>query len=141
MTGSRRCGLERSALLLGRERVGELAQIAVQDLIEPVERQLDAVIGDPTLGEVVGANLLRPLARADLQSPGRRLLVLMALALALVEEGAQDAHRPRLVLELRALVLHRDDKSGRQVSEANSGVSRVDRLATRPTRVIDVDLQ
>src|SRR5450756_2883060 len=47
MTGSRRCGLERSALLLGRERVGELAQIAVQYLIEPLERQLDAVIGNP----------------------------------------------------------------------------------------------
>jgi len=92
--------LESLPLLLGRERVGDLRQVAVQDLLEPVQRQLDAMVGDAALGVVVGADLLRPLARADLRSPGRGLFGLLAPALLLVEESTQDAHRLGLVLKL-----------------------------------------
>src|SRR5918994_1123158 len=53
-------------LLLGGERIRELAQVAVQDLFEVVCGQLDPVVRDAALRVVVGADLLRALARADL---------------------------------------------------------------------------
>src|SRR4029077_15073029 len=62
---SSRDRLERPPAVLGCERLGEVAEIALEDLVEPVLRQLDAMVGDPALGVVVGADLLGPLARAD----------------------------------------------------------------------------
>ena len=134
-------GLEGAAAVLGLERVGELLEVAVEDLVEAVDRVLDAVVGEPVLGEVVGADLLRALARPDLRAPGRRLLRLLALALGLVEARAEHAHRLLLVLELRLLVLHRDDDPARDVRDPHGGVGRVDGLAARPGRAVDVDLQ
>ena len=67
-------GLEREPPILGLDRLRELLEIAVEDLVEPVHGQLDPVIGEPVLGEVVGADLLGPLAGADLQLPRRREL-------------------------------------------------------------------
>src|SRR5258708_4811323 len=54
---------------------------------------------------------------------------------------AEDAHRLLLVLELRLLVLHRDDEPGRKVRDADRRVGRVHALPARPGRAIDVDLQ
>src|SRR5512143_2563779 len=58
------CGVGRSGgrrlevLGLARElqRLDQLLQVAIQDLVQPVERQTDAVIGDASLGEIVGAD-------------------------------------------------------------------------------------
>ena len=101
----------------------------------------DPVVGDAVLREVVGADLLGALAAADLRLARRRLLGLLALALRLVQAGAEDAHRLRLVLELRALVLHRDHDPGRQVRDPDRRVGRVHRLAARARRAVDVDLE
>ena len=68
-------------------------------------------------------------------------LGLLLLALALVEARAEDAHRLLPVLQLRLLVLHRDDDAGRHVRDAHRGVGRVDGLAARAGRAVDVDLQ
>ncbi len=105
-----RCSSARSASV-------RLAQVPVENLVEPVQRQLDPVIGDATLGEVVRPDLLRPLARADLRATRGRELRLLLFALELVEARAQDAHRLHAVLELRLLVLHRDDEAGRKVGD------------------------
>ena len=45
-------------LLVGDERVDDLVELAGQHLVELVEREADAVVGDPVLLEVVGADLL-----------------------------------------------------------------------------------
>ena len=103
--------------------------------------QLDAVVGDAVLREVVRADLLGALAGADLRAARRGLLGRLALALGLVDPRAQHAHRLLAVLELRALVLHRDDDARRQVRDAHRRVGRVDRLAARAGRAVDVDLQ
>ena len=73
--------------------------------------------------------------------PGRREPRLLLLALELVEPGAEDAHRLLPVLELRLLVLHRDDDARRQVGDAHGRVGRVDALAAGPGRAVDVDLE
>ena len=64
--------LEGAALVLGGQRLGELVEVALEDLVEPVLRQLDPVVGDAVLGEVVGADLLGALAGADLRRGGSR---------------------------------------------------------------------
>jgi hypothetical protein len=106
-----------------------------------VHGDLDAVVGHAALGEVVGADLLCPLARADLGRPRRGELGLLGGELALVEPGAQDLHRALAVLQLRLLVLHGDDDAGRLVGDPHGRVRRVDRLAAGSGRAVDVDLQ
>ena len=44
------------------QRVGDRLQVAGEDLIELVQRQPDAVIGQPVLGKVVGTNPLAAVA-------------------------------------------------------------------------------
>ena len=59
--------------------------------------------------------------------------------LELGQPRLEDAHRGRLVLQLRALVLTRDDDAGRQVRDPHGGVGRVDPLAAGTARAVDVD--
>ena len=99
------------------------------------------MVGHAVLGEVVGADLLRALAGADLRAPRRRLLGLLPLALGLVQPGAKDAQRLRLVLQLRFLVLHRDHDPGRDVRDPDGRVGRVHALAAGAGRAVDVDLE
>src|SRR6188472_1079898 len=133
--------LEGPPPVLGLERLGELLEVPVQDLVEAVHGVLHAVVGEAVLGEVVGADLLGALARADLRAPRGGDLGLLALALRLVEPRAEHAHRLLLVLELRLLVLHGDDDAGRQVRDPNCRVGGVDRLAAGAGRAVHVDLQ
>ena len=73
-----------AAPLVGDERVDHLVELAGQHLVELVDREPDAVVGDPVLLEVVGADLLGAATAADLGLAGigrlGRLLVLLELA-------------------------------------------------------------
>src|SRR5687767_15272019 len=42
--------------------VQDLGGVALEDVVQPVRREVDAVIGDPALGKVVGPDLLGTLA-------------------------------------------------------------------------------
>src|SRR5262245_25733385 len=85
----RRCVLQLLRLVVCGESVDELAEVAVQDLGQPVRREVDAVIGDAVLREIIGTDLLRTLARADLAAAifGDRLLLFAQLHL--VQPGAE----------------------------------------------------
>src|SRR5690242_19743210 len=61
--------LQPPALLIVLERVGEFTQLAQQDLVEVVHAQVDAVVVDPALAVVVGADLLGAVAGAHLSQP------------------------------------------------------------------------
>ena len=92
--------------LVGHQRLDHLVQLARQHVLELVEREADAVVRDPVLLEVVGADLLAAPAPADLGPPlGRQLRGLLVL-LGLEQAGPQHRHGPGPVLELAALVLH-----------------------------------
>src|SRR6266545_4770450 len=54
-------GGEPLALLLVGQRARELVQVPAEHRVEVVDGELDAMVGDPALGEVVRADLLRPL--------------------------------------------------------------------------------
>ena len=113
----------------------------LQDAVEVVRGVLDPVVGDPALGEVVGADLLGPLAAADLGLALGGDLRLLFGDLLLEQSRPQHPHRLVAVLQLGLLVLHRDDDPGRFVGDPHRRVGRVDRLAARPGGAVDVDLE
>ena len=53
-------------LVLGGQRVDDLVEVALHDPVDIVEREVDAVVGDPALREIVGADALAAVAGADL---------------------------------------------------------------------------
>src|SRR4051794_2154128 len=132
---------EAAPLLIVLEGVGERGEVALEHLVEVVRGDLHAVVGDAPLGEVVGADLLRPLARPHLRGAGGGLLGPALGLRALVEPRAQHAHRLLAILELRLLVLHGDDDARRLVRDPHRRVRRVHRLPAGAGRAVDVDLE
>src|SRR5262245_36897841 len=60
-------GRQQLGLVLGHERVDDLAErLALDDLRQLVEREIDAVVAHPALREIVGADALGAVAGADL---------------------------------------------------------------------------
>src|SRR5262249_48955305 len=106
-----------------------------------MQRETDAVVGDPVLLVVVRADLVGATPALHLVAPRRRQLRLLTFALDLVEAAAQDAHRLLLVLQLALLVLARDDESRRVVGAAHGGVGGVHRLPARSARPVHVDVE
>ena len=94
--------------------IDQRIDITAHNLIELMERHSDAVIGDAILFEIVGANLLGAIAGADLRAALGRNRILLLLRLHLEKSRSQHAHRLLAVLDLRLLVLHRYDQTGRQ---------------------------
>src|SRR4029079_18487761 len=92
-----------------------------EHLVEGVQREPDAMVGDAVLLVVVRADLVGAAPALHLTAPRRRQLRLLALALDLVEATAQDAHRLLLVLQLALLVLAGDDEPRRLVRDAGRG--------------------
>src|SRR5689334_15491520 len=100
-------GGEQSRLVLCGERLDDLAErFALHDLRQLVERQVDAVIGHATLREIIGANALGAIARADLLLALRRARGIEPLLFSIIDARAQDVHGAGAVLMLRAGVLH-----------------------------------
>src|SRR5581483_11277648 len=113
----------------------------VEDLVEIVRLVTDAVVGDPILGEVVGADAFAAVHRADLAGTiGRRVGQCLLLGHRLQPSG-QHLQGSRLVLQLRAFVLACDDNSGGQVGNSYRRVGGVDALTTLAGRSVDVDAQ
>src|SRR5436853_3558948 len=120
---------QRARLMLGDECVDQFVERgALEHLLELVQRQADAMIGDASLGEIVGADALRAVAGADLALALRGPRIRRFLPLLLVEPGAQDLHGEAAVLMLR-LFRRDDDEAGRQMRDADGRIRLVDVLA------------
>ena len=121
------------------QRVDQLVEIALEHGGQPVQGEVDPVIGDPALGKVVGADPLAALAGADLAPPVRRDGGGLLLLRPLEQPGLEHAQGLRPVLDLRALVLAGHDQAGGQVREPHRRVGGVDALAARAGGAVDVD--
>src|SRR5262245_60183231 len=89
----------------GCQRVDHRVQVPVDDLVQVVGLVAHPVIGDAVLREVVGADALGPVYRADLVAPFRARLGI-GLGLGLRQQPrAEHAQRLLLVLQLALLVL------------------------------------
>src|SRR5215471_2419986 len=87
-------GRQEFRLMLGHQRVDDLAQrLALDDLRQLVEREVDAVIAHPALREVVGADALGAVARADLAAPLGGAGGVLLLPLMVVESRPQHGQR------------------------------------------------
>ena len=66
-------------LMFGHQRVAQFADVAVHDVVHLVQGEVDAVVGDAALREIIGANALAAVDRADLAGPVRRSVGLRLL--------------------------------------------------------------
>ena len=99
------------------------------------------MIGDAVLREVVGTDALRTVHGAHLRSTVCRVLGVNLLLLVSQQSRTQHAHRGFTVLQLRLLVLHRHDNTGRQVGNTHRRVGGVHRLTAGARRTVHVNLQ
>src|SRR6266487_4298596 len=103
------CG-ELLGLVLCEQRLRQLGKVAIHDVVDLVEGETDAVVGDPSLRKIIGADALGAVARAD-QGFARRGFLRLLLAALLVLDARRE-HRERLflvfVLRARVLAFHHD---------------------------------
>ena len=123
------------------ERGDQLVEIALDEPVELRQREPDAVVGHAVLREVVGADLLRALARRHHAAAGRGLGRVLSFALEIHQAASEDLERLRLVLQLRALVLALDEEAAGLVDDLDGAVGGVDALAARPAARGDADLE
>src|SRR5690606_581193 len=123
------------------QRPYDRVQVAAHDMRQLVQRQVDAVIGNPPLREVVRANALGAIARTDLELARLRFLALALFALGRHESGLEQRHRPRAILVLRALILAFHHDPGGQVRDADRRVGLVHVLTARTGGSERVDAQ
>src|SRR6476659_1113201 len=142
--GTRRSGRLRErgelvSLVLGGERRGDLRKVAVHDGIDLVQRKVDAVVGDAALREVVGADAVGAVARADEPLPLGGLLRLLLAHLLVLD--ARGEHAPGLlaVLVLAPRVLAFDHDAGGRVRVAHRRIGLVHVLAAGAARAERVD--
>src|SRR5882672_4827777 len=104
-------------LVLGEQRLSQLGQIAVHDVVDLVEGETDAVVGDPSLRKVISADALGAVPRTD--------------------QGLARGGFLGLVLGAPVLAFH--DDAGRQMRHSHGGVGLVDVLAARARGAVGVD--
>src|SRR2546421_11080780 len=122
-------------------RLDEVVYVAAEDGVNVAALQLRARVLDESVGREHVVAYLRAEGDVGLGCFERGGLGPALLKLQLVKARAKNLHRNGAVLVLRALVLARDDYSGRQMRDANSRVGRVDVLPARARRAIRVHAQ
>ncbi len=81
-------------MVFGDQRIDDLAQpIAGQNLVEVVEREVDAVVGDATLREIVSADALGAVSLTDHLLPLCGACLIGSLALNIIKACFQQLHR------------------------------------------------
>ena len=99
------------------------------------------MIAHPALREIVGADALGAVARADLAAARGGARGIELLALMVVEPRAQHRHRLGAVAVLRAVLLHHHHDAGRQMRDADRRFGLVDVLAAGAAGPQGVDLE
>src|SRR5438034_9500082 len=101
----------------------------------------DAVVGHAVLGKIVGADLLAAVARSDLRLALLGDFAVLPLFFGVHDSGTEVSHCLVAIFKLRALVLTRDDDSGRDVRDADGRVSCIDALSAGSRGTEGIDLQ
>ena len=127
--------------MVGGQGVDQFVQaLTFHHRIELMQRQVDAVIADPALAEIVGADALRAVTRADLVAARLRTRIIDALTLQIVKPGLQHRQGQPPILMLRLLHRHHHH-AGWQMGNAHSRFSFVDVLTARARCPHHVDAQ
>ncbi len=103
-------------------------QVASQDFVQLVQGEVDAVVRDPPLGKVVGADTLGAIAAAHLETAALGLFILAGLLDLGQEAGLEQGQGLGPVLVLGALLLAFHHDAAGQVGDADGRVGLVDVL-------------
>src|SRR5215212_11266315 len=139
--GSCRFGGELVCPLFGGERLRKLLEVAAEGGLEVVGGDADAVVGNPSLREVVRTDLRRAVACTDLRLAEGTFLLGPFAHLAFQESELQDLHGLLLVLELALLVLAGHDEARRLVRDPDRRVRGVHALPPRTAGTVNVHIQ
>ena len=96
-----------------------------------MDGQSNPMVRDAILREIIRADLLAAIARADHVLALRSDRGLLLVDLDFVQPRTQHAHCFLTILDLRLFVLAGNDRARGQVSDAHRGIGRVHRLSTR----------
>ena len=99
------------------------------------------MVRQAALREVIGADALAAVARADQALARGRFLRLLLAQLHVLDARGQHFHRLRLVLVLAAVILAFHHDAGRQVGDAHGRIGLVDVLSARARGAVGVDAQ
>src|SRR5690349_15198764 len=113
------------------EGVDQLIEVAIDDVAQVVDREIDAVVGDPALRKVVGSNLGRSVAVAHHGSSIARARGLLLRDHPVEQSGSKHFHRLELVLKLRLLILLAHHDAGGKVGDPHRAVGGIHALAAR----------
>lgn len=105
-------------------------QIAIYDLIEFIERQRNAMIGQAVFREVVGSNTLTAISRANQRAALFGAFFMLFLAIVFIQSRLEHPHGLREIFVLTAFVLHFDDDVGFVVRQADGRLGLVHMLTT-----------
>src|SRR6266853_4991494 len=126
-------------LVLGEQRLCQLGQIAVHDVVDLVECETDAVVGDPSLRKIISADALGAVPRTDQGLARGGFLGLLLAQLPVLDARRQHREGLFLVLMLGPSVLAFHYDAGRQMRDSHGGVCLVDVLAARARCAVGVD--
>ena len=112
----------------------DFVQISLDNGVEAVQCQAYPVIRHPVLREVVGADFFTPVACSNHGFSVRGDFVLLLPQRSFIEAGSQDLQGFCLVFNLGFFILAGNYFPCWQVSNSNSRVGGIDRLATRGLR-------
>src|SRR5205814_4999563 len=76
-------------LVLGEQRLRQLRKVAIHDVVDLVEGEPDAVVGDPSLRKIVSADALGTVARADQGFARGGFLGLLLAALLVLDRSEE----------------------------------------------------
>ena len=116
-----------------------IAQVALHDAQEFVEREVDAVVGEAALWEVVGAYAVAAVAATDQAFALRGVLGGTLGPVFFLDAGGQHAKRLRFVAVLAAPILAFRHDAGGQMGDAHRRVGFVDVLSPRATGAESID--
>src|ERR1700733_10390627 len=110
---------------MGDKRLRDLFELSLHDSIKFVECKIDAMIGDPVLRKIVGADSLGAIAASHLRRTKRCNLLLCFAALFLCDLSREKTHCLVFIFVLASLFLAIDNSSCRDMGDTDSGVGCV----------------
>jgi len=123
-------------LVMGNQRINDLIDIALKNLIEFIQGQTDTMIGYPSLGKIICSNPAAAIAGAHLALSLRGPFFVFLPDLLIQKPRPKHFRGFGPVLDLRLFILAGHDQAGWQMGNADRRIGGIDALTARTGRAI-----